>query len=194
MSTALLLSGCFVGQDSDAPTISKNEDSEYEKTFADLNLGILFDFDFYLPRADERWVNLWVERYVDGEMESEPITQLSYGNSPSEIEEGKLGFGLIETHPVGYLAFLFAPGVGSQPTEFDIELESGFTSTWSYAIENEAVELELEEPEILAVYRKSQALKPVDLQDEESVERMIEEDEIVMLLKIKVEDRVVSTE
>jgi len=54
-------------------------------TFEDLNLGILFDFDFTLPNADNSWVNLWVERYIDGEKESQRLTQLSYGNSPNEV-------------------------------------------------------------------------------------------------------------
>lgn len=45
--------GCSDENDTQ-PTISVNENSNYEKTFNDLKLGILFDFKFYLPQTDER--------------------------------------------------------------------------------------------------------------------------------------------
>lgn len=89
----IFISGCS-STSSHLPTISFNEDSEYLKTFSDLNLGILFDFHMTLPNADQNWVNLWVERYDEGTKEDHPIAQLSYGDSPNNLEEGRLGFGL----------------------------------------------------------------------------------------------------
>ena len=59
----ILSSGCTNTSEKVA-TISVNSDSEYVNTFEDLNLGILFDFDFSLPNADKSWVNLWVDRYT----------------------------------------------------------------------------------------------------------------------------------
>jgi hypothetical protein len=71
----------------ETPTISIHSDSDYVNTFDDLNLGVLFDFDFYMPNADERWVTLWVEKYVEGEKDSQSLAELSYGNSPAKTED-----------------------------------------------------------------------------------------------------------
>jgi hypothetical protein len=89
-----LISGC-TSSTNKPPTISKSADSEYVKTFKDLHLGILFNFDFKLPNADKSWVTIWVERYQNGEKNIHPITELSYGLSPNEVEQGNIGFGMI---------------------------------------------------------------------------------------------------
>ena len=88
--------------------ISSNTDSEYEKTFNELNLGILFDFDLKLPKADKSWVDIWVEGYSNGEViEPFPLTHLSYGLSPKELEEGKMGFGVINPNSDQMQFFLY---------------------------------------------------------------------------------------
>ncbi|WP_332699430.1 hypothetical protein [Halalkalibacter lacteus] len=172
-------------------TISVNTDSEYVNTFEDLNLGILFDFDFKLPNADKSWVNLWVERYNDGEKESQPLTQLSYGNSPNEVDEGHLGFGMINPNSEDTLVFLYGPAVRTQPSIIEKKTKTDIFSSWDYAIGNEEVELEIGETKILAAYREteSNSISTVDLQDEESVNRMIKQDNIVLLLKVKIEEK-----
>ncbi len=78
-------------------TISVNADSGYENTFNDLNLGNLFDFNFYLPDADQRSVTLWVEKYEDGEKDDKPLIELSYYDSPNKVGEGNVGFGMIDS-------------------------------------------------------------------------------------------------
>lgn len=183
----ILGSGC-TNSSGNIATISVNSDSEYVNTFEDLNLGILFDFHFKLPNADKSWVNLWVERYNGGKKESQPLTQLSYGNSPNKVDEGQLGFGIINPYPEDTLVFLYGPGVRTEPSIIEIESKTDIFSAWDYAFGNEEVELELGETKILAVYREtgSNSISTVDLQDEEAVNRMIEQDDMVLLLKVKI--------
>lgn len=111
----ILSSGC-TNSSGNIATISVNSDSKYVNTFEDLNLGILFDFHFKLPNAEKSWVNLWVERYKDGKKETQPLTQLSYGNSPNKVDEGQLGFGMINPYSEDTLVFLYGPGVRTQPS------------------------------------------------------------------------------
>jgi hypothetical protein len=184
--------GCSNNDKRDAPTISINQDSDYEQTFNDLNLGVLFDFDFYLPHADERWVNLWVERYQDGKKDSEPLAELSYGNSPEEVDEGRLGFGMINPDSKDTMVFLYGPGISTQPipiAENQSDLSTLRTSEFTIGKEEEA--LKLGKTIVLAVYRESgaESIRPFDVKDEESVKRVIQEDKTVLLLKLKVEEK-----
>lgn len=188
----LLISvGCSDKDEPEAPTISKNEDSEYEHTFNNLNLGIVFDFDFYLPSADKRWVNLWVERYMDGTKDSQPLTQLSYGNSSEEVTEGNLGFGMINTESEDTLVFLYGPNASTQPSIIGNEFQTDVMNSWEYAIGNEEVKLKLGETKTLAVYRetKGNSMSTIDFQDEESLDRVIKQNEKVLLLKLRIEEK-----
>jgi hypothetical protein len=193
-SFLIVSSGCTsrsdTGDGKAAVSVTANSDSEYVKTFNDLNLGILFDYDFSLPNADKRWVNLWVERYHNGKKDSNPLTQLSYGNSPKEVEEGHLGFGMINPNSAEPLVFLYGPGVRNLPVAIEKDANTNTLSSWDYAIGKEKVELKLGETKILAVYRetKSDSLSMIDYQDEESVGKMINQDDMVMLLKLKIEE------
>ncbi|MDC3418414.1 hypothetical protein [Aquibacillus salsiterrae] len=185
-----LVAGCSKVED-DVATISANRDSDYVNTFNDLSLGILFDFNFYLPDADGRWVNLWVEKYQDGKMEAKTIAQLSYGNSPSAVEEGHLGFGMINQNDDETSVFLYGPGVSMRPTLEEALLLENAMSTWDYALpEDEKVELKLNKPTILAGYRQTNgnSMRTYAFNDETSAEKMITEDDLVLLLKIKIEE------
>jgi hypothetical protein len=174
----------------DVPTIAIKQDSPYKTTFEDLGVGVLFDFDFYLPKADKRWVNLWVERYIDGIKDSQPLAQLTYGNSPKEVEEGSLGFGMINPSSEHTLVFLYGPAVKSSPLliEKDYEEEDLRSLTWDYAIGNEEIELTVGETKILAVYRGTEGniSNTVDFADEKSVDTMLKQNKVVLLLKIKI--------
>ncbi|MBB6217761.1 c-di-AMP phosphodiesterase-like protein [Anaerosolibacter carboniphilus] len=100
--------------------ISSNADSEYENTFKELQLGILFDFDLRLPNADKSWVDIWVEGYSNGKaVEPFPLTQLSYGLSPKKVEEGKMGFGIINPNSKETQFFLYSSGVRTSPHSID---------------------------------------------------------------------------
>jgi len=63
MMVSLFIVGCGNGTISEvehAAYISVNENSQYEKTFKDLNLGILYDYNLKVNNADKSWVNVWV--------------------------------------------------------------------------------------------------------------------------------------
>ncbi|GAA0339446.1 hypothetical protein GCM10008967_32210 [Bacillus carboniphilus] len=193
LSVVMLITSCTKNDNhnSVAPTISINQDSEYANTFKELNLGILFEFNFYLPNADKRWVNLWVERYKEGNKDPRPLTELSYGSSPKEVTQGRLGFGMINPNLNDTSVFLFAPGVSSPPSLIEKELNPNIKiSTWDYAFGQDEVELELGETYILAAYRETErnSIKMIDLQAKDSVDQMIKRDDMVLLLKIKVQE------
>jgi len=186
----LLISGCSENENQKEPTITLNSDSDYHKTFENLNLGYISDFDFYLPDADKRWVNIWVERYIDGVKDPEPLTQLSYGNSPNSVEEGNLGFGMINPYDEDTLVFLYAPGVSIHPSIIGKENRTDSMSSWENAIGEDKVTLNIGEPIILAAYRQTEkdSVSSIDFQNEDSINRIIKEEDIVMLLKIVIEE------
>ncbi|KAB3537409.1 hypothetical protein F8154_03090 [Alkaliphilus pronyensis] len=172
--------------------ISSNVGSEYENTFKDLNLGVLFDFNFKLNVADKSWVNIWVEGYSNGKAVTPlPITQLSYGLSPNQVEEGKMGFGIINSNSNEPLLFLYSTGVSVLPHTVDnYFLDNSGIYTWDYAIGSETVGIEYGEEIVLAVYRqgKDSIRVAYNYQDSESLKQMIEEDSTVLLLKLKIRE------
>lgn len=172
-------------------SISKKNNSNYLTTFNDLGLGILYDFDFNLPNADKRWVTLWVERYNEGKMEDQPLGELSYGLSPNKNEKGSLGLGIINPHSDNTLAFLYAPGVTQRPMKLEPGINTNLPSIWHYALVDEKVELNLNETYLLGVYRviSSNHIRPIDYQDENALQQMINDDNMVLLLKIRVEEK-----
>ncbi|MDV2884834.1 hypothetical protein RYX45_06565 [Alkalihalophilus pseudofirmus] len=191
----LFSAGCSTGvfQSNNNPTIKAAPNSDYVEAFEAMHLGILFDFELYVPDADKRWVNLWVERYHKGELDPEPLTHLSYGSQPSDKSEGPLGFGLINPNTEDPLIFLYAPGVSIIPSsiEEELQVEQGGASTWSYAIsEDTPKSVELGETVLLAAYRQSSTgkISSVDFESEEDIEQMLEEDSTVLLLKMKIEE------
>jgi hypothetical protein len=185
----IIISGCTNSKDSIA-TISINSDSEHTNTFKKLNLGQLYDFDFKLNSADKTWVNVWIESYKDGKQVPQPLTELSFGKSPNKVEEGNLGFGIINTDDDDRLSFLYAPNVTTTPQKIDKIHSVGVFSGWDYAIGEGKVELKLGETYLLGAYRESKgnSIRTYDLQDENEVKKMIKDDSIVFLLKIKIEE------
>ncbi|MFC5464181.1 hypothetical protein [Lederbergia graminis] len=177
-------------------TIAKNSDSEYVNTFEELSLGLLFDFELKLPQADKRWINLWVERYIDGKKDPEPLTHLSYGNSPKENDEGKLGFGMINPSSEDSLLFLYGPNVRTHPTLIENEPKTDIFTAWDYAIGDEEVEIKMGETKVLAIYLESNNnfMRSLNLSDEESIKNIIKEHNTVLLLKIKIQERDISKE
>src|SRR5690606_28084809 len=177
-------------------TISKKSDSEYVNTFEELFLGLLFDFELKLPKADKRWINLWVERYIDGKNDPEPLAHLSYGNSPKEYDEGKLGFGMINPSSEDSLLFLYGPNVRTHPTLIENEPKTDIFTAWDYAIGDEEVEIKMGETKVLAIYLESNSnfMRSLNLSDEESIKNIIKEHNTVLLLKIKIDERDISKE
>lgn len=188
----LLLIGCnkeFSGEEKFA-YVSVNNNSQYTKTFDDLHLGIIYDFNLKLTEADKSWVTLWVEGYKNGE-KTDPyrLIELSYGLHPEPgVSEGPLGFGIINPHNENTSFFMYSPDASISHHLVEDILNSNGASTWGYAIGEEEVVLEPGETKLLAVYRKAgSSLRTYDYQDINQVTQMINEDIAVLLLKIKVE-------
>ncbi|TDL84744.1 hypothetical protein E2R55_26850 [Vibrio vulnificus] len=185
----IIISGCTNSKDSIA-TISVNSDSEHANTFKKLRLGELYDFDFKLNNADKTWVNVWIESYKDGKQEPQPLTELSYGESPNKVVEGNLGFGIINADDTR-LGILYAPNVTATPQKIDKIHSVGVFSGWDYAIGEDKVELKLGETYLLGAYRESKgnSIRTYNLQDKNEVKKMIKDDRVIFLLKIKIEEK-----
>ena len=185
-----LLGGCSSDRSNKIAYISANENSRYQTTFSELNLGLVRDYRLMLPSADKSWVKIWVEGYRDGEkVEPSPLAELSYGLSPEKVSEGSMGIGIIHTGERRYV-FLYAPGVSMGPMELDAFLIDSGISGWEYAVDSERIGLEPGETVVLGAHRQGeQSLRMYDLQDEDSIDDMIEEDKTVLLLKIRVDEQ-----
>ncbi|OWZ82724.1 hypothetical protein CDO51_12580 [Natranaerobius trueperi] len=173
--------------------ISQSADSEYERTFDELGLGRLFDFNFKLPRSDESWVKIWVEGYKDGEpVEPFPLIKLSYGLVPKEVEEGNLGAGILHPGSDSPQLFIYSKGARTGPVNID---DSLFSDTnvrgWDYAIEGETVGLNSGEEKVLAVYRlgKGSMRTRYNYQDPDELDEMISEDKVVLIFMISIEEK-----
>jgi len=107
-----------------------------------------------------------------------------------KFEKGHLGFGMINPNSEDTLVFLYGPAVRNHPSIIEKNPKTDIFSSWEYAIGNEEVELEIGETKILAVYREteSNSIRTVDLQDEDSVNEMIKQDNMVLILKVKIEE------
>ncbi len=144
-----------------------------------------------MAKADKSWVTIWVEGYSKGKpVEPFHLIELSSGLSSKEVEEGSMGFGMIDSHNKEKLLFLYSPYSGSRLYIDDDNLfVNSRASTWDYAIGNEKITLESGQELILGVYRQvEKSLRTYDYQDLDSINQMINEDITVLLLKIKVEE------
>lgn len=189
-----VLIGCSgsTNEDKKIAYISSQVNSDYEKMFKRMGLGILFDYHLKLPAANQSWVTIWVEGYKDGNAEPVRITELSYGLSPNQVEEGPMGFGIINPNSEHASFLLYSPtgNVSPHPVEEKIFAPNATISTWDYAIGKETLELVAGETKILAVYRQAEnSLKTYDYQDSNSIKQLIDESLTVLLLKIKVDER-----
>ncbi|WP_430789620.1 hypothetical protein VBD025_04320 [Virgibacillus flavescens] len=185
----LAMAGCSEGEkEQGIATISSTPDSDYVNTFKELNLGRLFDFNFELPDTDNQLVTLWVEGYSDGEKIESNVAELIYSVNPEQDEEGHLGFGILSPNNKSPQIFTYAPEVRSEPRPLANNITISGTSREKYAVGEDEVNLEAGETRILAVYREAEkSYKSYDPQNEEAIEKMIAEDDTVLLFKIKVE-------
>lgn len=179
-----LLAACSTTNDDVPATIEANPDTGYGKTFQELRIGNLLNFDFQLNNADQTWVTIWVESYQDGKQKEQSAAQLAYGLSPNKTEQGPLGIGMFETVDGSYL-FIYSNNISLKPTKIDIPNSENIISEWKYALNEET--LELNQSYLLGVYRASENEMAVyDLQDEKEVEQMIQDSKYVLLVKMKI--------
>ncbi len=186
----MMLSGCSSSNESIA-TIQANTDSEQVKTFKNLNIGRLFEFNFILNDADKTWVEIWVEQYENGELSEEPLSKLSYGLSPNKVDKGNILFGMMNTDKNIISMFLAAPEIRTSPEIIENLKVPNSMEAWEYAIGEEKQELEYGKTYLLAVYRQKNGdsiRSGYDYQDEEELKNMLNEHTMVCLLKIKLEE------
>ncbi len=96
-------------------------------------------------------------------------------------------FGIINSDNESF-AFLYGPSVKAAPIKID-NIPSGASITgWENAIGDETVKLKLNETYLLGVYRESKgnSIRTYDLQDENAVKKMLHDDHLVYLLKLKI--------
>lgn len=177
----------------DQSTIRAHGDSKYQDTFKELGIGKLFDFSYQLPEANNRWVNVWVDRYRDGKKDENPLIELSYGNNPENYEEGSLGLGILRTNSDDASMFLYAEDMKLEPVSVGRLFEEGYPTSYGFTIEeDEDVTLQLGETKALAVYFQApqkDVVKIRDSRDEEELLEIIEESAVVLVLHMKIEER-----
>ena len=187
----LVLSAGCNGRNNHVATISATPESDYVATFDKLNLGNLFDFEIKLPKGENKWITLWVDSYIDGIKDPEPLIRLSFSSTPDEKIQDHLGFAMMSLNAEETYAYvsLYGPNVSGR-REVDHLLREDIFNTLEYAISDKAVGIELGEEKLLAVYRetKGSAVHSLNFDDEQVIEKAIEENDLVYLLKIMIEE------
>ncbi len=185
-----VISGCNVSEASGRTTVKLNENSEYVKTFKDLHLGEVLDFDLTWADADETEVTIWTEQYKDGKMGTEQAGGISFSESPEKSEKGHLGMGIVHYDEKKAMVVVYGPGVSGKSEEIELDY-SGSAYGWEKAVDAEKIELELGKTYILGAYRisKDSHIQSYNLKDKNEVEKMIKEDRTGFLLKVKTEKK-----
>ena len=172
--------------------ISQSKNSDYEKTFNELKIGRIFDYEYKLVNADKTSVQGWLEVYEKGKMTDDNIGGFEYIFRLSEKgEEGNLGFGAIESANGNSSIFFYSPSFTMTPynIEYDFNKDVGIKS-WANAIKEQTLSIEKGQEVILAVYRerKGNELIEYNYQNPDSIEKIIKEDNKVILFKFKIDD------
>jgi hypothetical protein len=159
------------------------------KVYKALPLGNLLDYHLELPFANKSMIKIWIEGYKKGKKLDSPLISITYGQSPHQVEEGHMGLGYIRTQEDKDFIFIYEPSGGIIPKEIDGNIiTSEGMSTWTSALRKTSLKLKSGEIGILGAFRQvKDSMRTYDLQDEESVKKMISEDDTVLLFKIKVE-------
>lgn len=191
LCTIIILVSCSKETEvkSSLPTIKPTPNSNYSKTFKELSLGQLLDFNLRIPHANERWVELWVDRYVDGVKEEDPFINLSYGLHPNETSEGHIGFGLINPDAEFSIPIIYAPGLKTNSNPVKLHEGGRKISTWMYALdEKKKTKIELNKIVTLGIYREvaGNTIQSADIRDKEELKRIIQEDHQVLVLRLKI--------
>jgi len=176
--------------DNTAGYISIDENSSYQRTFDDLDIGEVFNYNFHWLKAKESWVSIWLEGYSNGQLiEPKSLGGMKYGLSPHKEENGKIGFGVINTNQEP-LVFFYSNGTRVHPSKIQENiLTNKGISTWEYGIDEGEVAIKYNEEIILAMYRQNNnsIRSGYDYSDEEGIQAIIEGYETVLFLKIKIE-------
>lgn len=103
-----------------------------------------------------------------------------------------MGFGIINSNSNDPQLFLYSKGTRTRHYSIDNNfLNKSGVSGWDYTIGSDIIGIESGEKMVLAVYRQNEEFMRTayEYQNLNSVNKMINEDQTVLLLKIKVEER-----
>ncbi|MFS0724068.1 hypothetical protein [Paenibacillus sp. 1P07SE] len=179
---------------SDAPAfITILQDSPHTGTFKDLHLGELLYYNLNLTEADKSWIEFYAESYEDGELADPPrMMELSTGLFLEPEHEGPFGWSVLfpNSDAAAMLMFLGDVFASNDADQSMFSLPEGGISTWNQAYApGDTVPLHYGETLVLAAYRVNErSLHPYNLQDSAELERMIQEEKKVYLLKINLEE------
>lgn len=187
--------GCRIESKSDDTLayISHSKNSEYEKTFDELQLGTMFNYKYKLENANTTSVQGWLELYENGKIVDRNIDGFSYIVRPEKKgEEGNLGFGTIESIKSNSLIFFYSPAFTMAPRDIEYDLnKSDGINVWHNAINNQTLSIKEGEEVILAVYREiidDEVIK-YNYQNSDDIEKIIKEDNRVVLFKFKIDEK-----
>ncbi|MCR8843479.1 hypothetical protein NQ117_07265 [Paenibacillus sp. SC116] len=193
----MLLSGCslFEGDTEDKNEIAViHADDSYAATFKELGIGKVGNYKLKLHRADRSWVDIWVEGYKKGKKIDEPIAALSYGRSPHETYEGRVGLAWIYGANNKDMIKLYTESSSAGMVAIDQFIgdksELGRTG-WEYTMGEEGVSLQSGETALIGSFRmnKGSIRSGYEGTHPEAVQEMIQSNDTVMLLKIKVSEK-----
>ena len=172
--------------------ISHSKNLDYEKTFDELQLGRMFDYEYKLVNADKTSVQGWLELYEKGKMIDDNIGGFSYIIQPGKKgEEGNLGFGAIKSGNSKSSIFFYSPAFTMAPRNIEYNFnKSDGIEVWHDAINDQTLSIKKGEEVILAVYREiiGNELIEYNYQNPDSIEKIIKEDKRVVLFKFKIYD------
>ncbi|MHA7964724.1 hypothetical protein ACX93W_11310 [Paenibacillus sp. CAU 1782] len=192
----LLLASCAKTENDDnaIAILSPNKDLPHAESIKVAGLGHLLDYQIQLPRANESWLRVWLEGYVDGKrVQEDPIWEMSFGNSPFANENGPLGVGFIPFED-SVLVYGYGPSgkllPNRLPDEYSVAINN---ANLAYAAtEDNVIRLQPDESRIIGTYwqmKVGESLRSADFLDEEDVMAFTREHSVVLLIKAQVTER-----
>ncbi|MFG6115803.1 hypothetical protein ACGTN9_11470 [Halobacillus sp. MO56] len=184
----VLAAGCAKAE-SDEVTIQKNPESDYQKTFQDLALGELNEYEIQFPKDADLEGEIFVEVYENGVMQ-ENTSSLSLDWEEKE-QEGTFGVGYV-TSPMEEPSMLLFSQSGTLRTQQLEETKWKELSIrgWQDAVNGDELTLKHGKEYILGAYKGTTGneTRMYDLTAEEELEEMLNEHELVLLFKIRIDE------
>ena len=192
MAGLIVLTGCSA-QENIAGEVAADPESGYVKTFKDLGLGSLLNYKFKWNKADESWVTVWVEEYINGENKAKRVSELSFGLSPDESREGDLQFGIIELHGETGSPRVILSGMGASVSGERLRKTKHTASgrAVDYSIGQEMHSLEYGKTAVLGYCLETDkgTVSTSEPLNSEDLKKMIEGSSRLLVLKMKIDKK-----
>ena len=189
----IVLTGCSAGQENIAGEVGADPESGYVKTFKDLGLGSLLNYKFKWNKADESWVTVWVEEYINGENKAKRVSELSFGLSPDESREGDIQFGIVELpgKMEGPRVILSGMGASVSGEPLAKTKHTASASVMDYSIDKEMNSLDYGKTAVLGYYLETDkgTGSTSDSLDSDGLKQMLDGSSRLLVLKMKIEEK-----